>query len=519
MRVPIITVVACSMLFEAVVGQETGGPPPAPQFEEAPCPFTADAKVLEQVRCGYVAVLENRSAPNGRRLKLSVAILKSLSRTPLPDPVVVLGGGPGSPLVTAAPAVAIPESVQGDVPHQMVAKALIQALRVDRDVILYDQRGVGFSEPKFCPEEAANWVSRVGEARRARVDVAARCGDSMRRAGFDLGQYNSGISALDLQDLRHALGHEQWNIFGHSYGSRLALVAMREAPKGIRSVTISGVYAPNVALWFNRPGWVFDVLQRVSAACAEQQACKAAFPDVEQTLWRAVDQLTREPWTREVPRPDGSRGTATMTAATFIGRLQSALRTPRTLSMVPMLVHAIRARDQTIVNAIMDVWRRQPSDPGDESASVSQGLQFTVQCFEEAPLNTAELHERVRRSYPAVLVDGGVFTDPSVCERLHSFRETPEQARPVESEIPTLIVTGEFDPQTHRSNGRIVQRSLKNSQLADVPGAAHSGAFDHDCTRTMVRDFLTAPYAKRDMSCLRAIPPLKFVTDVKVILR
>jgi hypothetical protein len=88
-----------------------------------------------------------------------------------------------------------------------------------------------------------------------------------------------------------------------------------------------------------------------------------------------------------------------------------------------------------------------------------------------------------------------------------------------ECELPTLIVTSEFDPQTHRSNGPIVQRSLKNSQLADVPGAAHSGAFDHDCTRTMVRDFLNAPFEKRDMSCLRTIPPLKFVTDVKAILR
>jgi pimeloyl-ACP methyl ester carboxylesterase len=292
MRVPAIVVILSSMVSAMPAAQDTRRPSPGPRFEEAPCPFTADAKVLEQVRCGYVTVLENRSAPEGRRLKLSVAILKSFSRTPRPDPVVVLGGGPGAPLVIAAPGVALAESVQGDVLHQMTAKALIQVLRADRDVIFYDQRGVGFSEPRFCPEEAANWVSRVGEEYLARLsEVAARCGDSMRRAGFDLAQYNSAISALDLQDLRRALGHEQWNLFGHSYGSRLALVAMREAPQGIRSVAISGIYAPNVALWFNRPGWVFDALQRVSAACAAQPGCNAAFPDVEQTLWRTVEQL------------------------------------------------------------------------------------------------------------------------------------------------------------------------------------------------------------------------------------
>ena len=477
MRLPTIAVIVASMVFGTTAAQDTGRPSPVPRFEEASCPFTADAKVLEQVRCGYVMVLENRSAPG----------------------------------------VALPESVEGDGLHQMTAKALIQALRADRDVIFYDQRGVGFSEPKFCPEQSANWdVPPEGTAARrtGRPEMAGQCGDAMRRAGVDLAQYNSAVSALDLQDLRRALDHEQWNLFGHSYGSRLALVAMREAPQGIRSAAISGIYAPNVALWFNRPGWVVEVLQRVSAACAAQPACNAAFPEVEQTLWRTVDQLTREPWTREATGRGGSRRTVTMTAEAFILRLANALRTPRHLAMIPMFVHAVRARDNAVVDAfIQQTARLQPVEAS------QQGLQYTVQCFEEAPLNTPELRERVRRSVPRLLVDGDIFTDPSICERLHRFRASPADALPVESEIPTLIVTGEFDPQTHRSNGPVVQRSLKNSQLVDVPGAAHSGAFDHDCTRTMVRDFFNAPSEKRDRSCLRTIPPLKFVTEVQAILQ
>ena len=289
-----------------------------------------------------MTVLENRSAPDGRRLlKLSVAILKSLSRKPRPDPVVVLAGGPGSPLVTAAPGVAMAGSVQGDVANQMVAKALIQALRADRDVIFYDQRGVGFSEPKMCPEEDANWGPRGEGApeRRARLpEVAARCGDWMRRAGLDLAQYNSAVSAYDLQDLRRALGYERWNLFGHSHGSRLALVALRDAP-GHSQRRNQRSAPPNVASWFNRPAWIFDVLHRVSAACAAQPACNAAFPDVENTLWRTVDQLNREPWIRQLRRRGGGRiDSFTTTGATFTARLATTLRTPTGVSMVPMLV-------------------------------------------------------------------------------------------------------------------------------------------------------------------------------------
>lgn len=78
-----------------VAAQEPRHPATAgPSFQGAPCPFTADAKAMEQVRCGYVTVLENRAAPDGRRLKLAVAILESLSASPRPDPMVLIGGDP-----------------------------------------------------------------------------------------------------------------------------------------------------------------------------------------------------------------------------------------------------------------------------------------------------------------------------------------------------------------------------------------------------------------------------------------
>jgi len=93
-----------------------------------------------------------------------------------------------------------------------------------------------------------------------------------------------------------------------------------------------------------------------------------------------------------------------------------------------------------------------------------------------------------------VLVDGDVFTDPSVCEGLHSFRETLEHARPVESESPTLIITGEFDPQTHRSNGPTVQRSLKNANWPMSRAPLTAGHSTGSVRARWARDFLNAPF-------------------------
>ena len=290
---------------------------------------------------------------------------------------------------------------------------------------------------------------------------------------------------------------------------------MRNAAEGIRSVVLSGPAPPSVASWFNLPGFTSDVLSRVSASCAAQAACHAAFPDVEKTFWKTVEDLELKPWTRQVPRPNGGLNTVTTTAATFAGRLQNAMRTPRGLATVPILVHAMRARNEVLLNALM----RQAADQANQNFETASGLYYAVQCFEEAPLNTVELKERMRRAYPSVLVDSGLFNDPSLCEGMHSFRAADAHLVPVESPLPTLIVTGEFDPQTHRSNGPNVQRTLENSQLVDVPGAGHAGMFAHECTRTLVRDFLNAPLQKRATGCLQAIPPAQFVTDIKAMNR
>ena len=89
MRTFILLIFSLTLLAGTVNAQEK-----LPRFESAPCPFEG-AEKQEDVKCGYLVVPENRSLPNGRTLRLAVAILKSLSDNPLPDPLVYLSGGPG----------------------------------------------------------------------------------------------------------------------------------------------------------------------------------------------------------------------------------------------------------------------------------------------------------------------------------------------------------------------------------------------------------------------------------------
>ena len=204
-----------SFFVTPVFGTET-----IPRFTKSECPFPVE-EPLEGVECGYVFVPENREKPEGRSLRLAVAILRSLSSTPEPDPIVFLSGGPGLRSVHNTPA--------------RTESSFWKPLRENRDLIFFDQRGTGYSDPEFCPELYSVFSASFRglpplERTASQVRALQDCRSRMVKQGIDFSAYNSRTSAKDLEDIRRALGFNQWNLFSVSYGTRLALTAMRETP-------------------------------------------------------------------------------------------------------------------------------------------------------------------------------------------------------------------------------------------------------------------------------------------------
>jgi pimeloyl-ACP methyl ester carboxylesterase len=192
-------------------------PPPrrAPSaFQQAPCPFTLGQGLVEgkDVRCGFVVVPEDRSQPKSPTIRLAVAIFKTSSPHPAPDPVLVLGGGPGDALLEKAG----PTYTAGNLPS-------------NRDLILLDQRGAGYSQPSL------------------------KYGYPSMNAGLNLNAFTTLESAADVHDLIRALGYRQVNLDGVSYGTRLALTLMRLFPADLRSVVLDSVLPPQVNAFTSRP--------------------------------------------------------------------------------------------------------------------------------------------------------------------------------------------------------------------------------------------------------------------------
>jgi hypothetical protein len=246
------------------------------------------------------------------------------------------------------------------------------------------------------------------------------------------------------------------------------------------------------------------VVRRISLACAAQPDCNAAYPDVEQILWAGMQELEEKPVVRRLA--DGTE--QVIDGNRLLQAVREATRSRRSLSLVPMIIGEFRRRNETVIAALTP----QMSNASTTRLSrISLGLNLTVGCHDYR----TESRETQQNAPLAILDTVDLERNQSICDALHPFRAGPQA--PVVSDIPTLLLTGEFDVPTHRSSGPAAARTLRNSQVVENPGAGHGEGMGEECTRSIVRDFIANPLAKVDARCLSTIEPLRFVTDVKTV--
>ncbi|MFF3070602.1 alpha/beta fold hydrolase [Kitasatospora sp. NPDC057936] len=466
-------------------------------FEPGPCPRTADPiPELEKARCGTLTVPERRSRHDGRTITLGVAIIPAATSRPAPDPIVWLAGGPGDDAVSEIPL------------------ALNGGLNRDRDVIFMSQRGTYSADPALtCANidqfnaDSLGLVYGAPSTGRLHVDATRACRDGLAGRGADLSAYNSTESAADYADLREALCIEQWNVFGISYGSDLALLYMRLHPQGIRSVGIDGILPPSLAggaVTWKAAQEGFDGL---FDACAKQRACNDRYPDLKATFERLVVELEARPVTTTVTVPghpdpvevvlDGGVLVTWLTAASHL-----AAGVPRSIDE---LAHGNPQR-------VAEQWAGGKLSPA-AFGRLSHGLAYGVFCSEWTPFESeADVIEGGRRAFPS-FPDSVLANAPGLAWlhddcRAWDVPAAPRSVRDVtHSDIPTLVLSGGFDAQTAASNGPYAARTLSRSTEVTVPYVAHVVFADSACAQEITRSFFDTPTAPKTecLACLR--PP------------
>jgi pimeloyl-ACP methyl ester carboxylesterase len=468
---------------------------PAPQFEETACPQSVEAVGL-RVSCGYLVVPEDRSRPGGPTIRLLVAIFHSTSKTPAPDPVVYLVGGPGASSIRDAPDL------------MQIFKPYLQ----DRDFILLDQRGTGMAEPSLdCPEYT--------EALRANLDYAAPaqdlnailfdCRQRLVDSGVNLAAYTSAANAADLDALRRALGYEQWNLHGISYGTRLALTALRDYPEGIRAVILDSTYPPQADLYTELPANITRALDTLFDACADDAGCSADYPNLNAVFYEAVAALNRNPAIIHVTYRAGDQATydTRVNGSTFIDILFDSLYRTEIIPDLPRLIYAARDGDYHLLREPLERYILGSED-------INEAMYYSVQCSEEVPFSREALQNTLGSpiSIPIRAVFGSRTTNMlTLCDHWHSAIPDPVENEPVKSDIPTLVLAGEYDPVTPPTWGALAAETLSSSYFFTIPGYGHGVTRAGECPLSIAVDFLNGPTAAPNAACIEALDGPLFV--------
>jgi pimeloyl-ACP methyl ester carboxylesterase len=502
--IPALIVALLLVLLAAPAGPVAAQDTPG-AFIPAPCmfegielgPTTLDGAALG-FECGYVVVPLRHAEPDGATIRLPVAVRRAAAGAP--DPLLLAQGGPGG---DAFKVFSILVQPTGD-------------LSTSRDIVIFNQRGTPYAEPELtCPETDAALADILAadseEGERLYNEAMAACYDRLLAEGIDLSAFNSLENAADVPLIARALGYDEYNFYGVSYGTLLGLHLMRNHPEGLRSVILDSVVPPDVNFLSEIAASEDRVFGEVFAACAADPACAAAYPNLEARFYALVAQYDQLPVDMTLTDPETGQSYDTyLDGRGLRSVLYQLLYVPRMAAVLPSVIADIEAGDLRYLEAM---WPLLVFDQ-----LVAEGMYNSVICAEDADIDVAAVPlDGVRPEIAATAVDS-LQSILDGCARWQVEPLPPSVDDPVVSDIPTLLLSGRFDPVTPPAFAAVAAVGLSNATNLVDPTAAHGVAFQNDCINGIILDFLADPSAPPDSSCLAAAEPLDFVPPDAVTL-
>jgi len=433
--------------------------------------------------CGTLQVFENRQTRTGRQISLNIVVLPAVGSGP-PDPLFFLAGGPGQGAAQLAPQL----------------RQVFRPIQKQRDIVLVDQRGTGKSHPLDCSSDEDSLRGLM----ETEADAANRLRQCLDGYDADVRLYTTPIAMDDLDQVREWLGYERINLYGGSYGTRAALVYLRQHGDHVRSLVLDGVAPTDMRL----PLFVARDAQRSLDSwlgqCDANPRCRASFPHMRERVRALLQRLEMSPVRLRMVHPrTGVSEDTQINARVVASLLFGALYSPITASLLPKLIEAAERDDFAALLAL-----GMADDP---SSSVSVGMQLSVLCSEDAPLVT---RSDLARETAGNVFGGRLFADQiTACEFWPRGTIDASYYTPVQSDVPALILSGERDPITPPVWGDEVRAQLRHARHFTAAASGH-GVIGTPCGVRLIEEFLESGTADGiDATCLRTIkPPPFFVT-------
>jgi pimeloyl-ACP methyl ester carboxylesterase len=479
---------ALALLFSG-----TASPAAAPEANEPPAgrPQWSDCRLqhpdrLQSIgaRCAAIEVPENPSDARGARIQLHVAVVPALNRRAVADPVFVLAGGPGQAATDF---------------YAAVAPAFVRVHR-DRDIVLLDQRGTGLSNALNCDYPEDEELAELGpEEIRA---ATKRCLEQIHGNPVF---YTTSIAVRDLDTVRRALGYGRINLYGISYGTRVAQHYARRYPASVRSIVLDGVVPPQQILGIDTSLHAQRALDRIFERCRAEKPCAAAFADPAAAFRQLLSDLQKGP--AEVAFPDPINGTV-LRQPFRMAHLQAAVRllsySPDRAALLPLLLEEGAHKHDL---APLAAQARMVSDRISEA--LSYGMHNSVVCSEDAPFFATSAVDRraLEATYLGTAQLDGLI---EICSVWPRGPVDPDFHEPLASEVPVLLLSGTADPVTPPEYAERARVALKRALHLTLVGQGH-GQLGVGCMPKVIAAFYSAGTSTGlDTSCVRNTAPPPF---------
>ena len=421
-----------------------------PRIRFEPHRFEAADGTSVDAELGELLVPENRARPDSRMIRLRFVRFRSTAKRP-GSPIVYLAGGPGGSGIGAARGTRFP---------------LFMALREFGDVIALDQRGTGMSEPSLACDEpfvvAPNAPLDRASAGAAMAEAVRRCAGRLQKAGVDLAGYTTRESAADLDDLRAALGAKKLTLWGISYGTHLALAALRYYEPHVDRLILAGIECLDCT--YKAPSDQQELLEEFARLAGADPEVKARVPDLLGSIRALLDELEKRPKTVVVAHPK-----LPQPVQLTVGKLDlqlviaQMLTGPEEFAGLPDLVGRLERGDWTALALLAGRYR---------FGTAPSLMSVAMDCASGA---TAARQKRISGEAAGTLLGDVInMPFPEICAGVSVADAGDAFRAPVRSSAPTLIISGTLDGRTPVRNGDELARGLSKAQHLIVEGAGHS---------------------------------------------
>lgn len=451
----------------------------------------------QKYRFGYLEVLEKRSDPQSRTIKVPVYIFKSRSANPKPDPIIYTVGGPGSSSMRTSM-------------YMKYYKYLD-----DRDFIIFEQRGTQYAQPNLaCPEWAnAVYLSNQPDFDDSQyetlfINAAKACRNRLIEEGVDLNGYNTNEIAADIEDLRKVLGIEKYNLLTISYSTKIAQVLLRDYPESIRSVVMDSPLPLEVNYDEESVGNLLEAVEKILADCESDIECNKAYPNLKQRFFEYLEEKTINPLVVDVKNPNNNK------TETFYlkGEDLISVFTLASTGDIPDIPFEINKLLNDDLSSVKNQLAYLFQGPG-EGAGI--GMRLSVWCSEEYPVNSQRRIAEETNRYPELLGLSPAVFDSSICN-IWSVQKVPDiENQPVKSDVPVLLINGEYDNETPAKWAVEMLKNLTNSFHLVFKGWKHTPTtnWGNPCAMQAANDFFNNPNVKPNPDCFEEIRSPQFKVE------